>query len=235
MLSTTAIKAINYYGGAGLWQKHKYIEAEVSCKGLAFSLKHRPFFNHCLIKMEINKPFSKLTGISKNKNIVGVLNNNDVWLENNEGKILAMRKNARSFFPFGRRLFWWDDMDISYFSNYAFWNYFTLPNLLMNPEIIWQEIKEGHLRAQFPGSIPTHSKIQDFFFDKISGQLLQHNYAVDIISKYAKPANVILKHTQFNGINVATSRLVTPTNKKGVPLKRPVLIDITVHDFKFLG
>ncbi len=42
MLSLTAQKAIEAYGGAMLWQNSKYLEAIVSVKGLAFTLKRRP-------------------------------------------------------------------------------------------------------------------------------------------------------------------------------------------------
>ena len=95
MLSLTSKKAIEAYGGIELWQNSKYIEAEISVKGLLFTLKQRPFFDHSIIKMEIGKPFSKLTPIGKDKNITGVLYENDVWLENQKGEIISVRKNAR--------------------------------------------------------------------------------------------------------------------------------------------
>lgn len=43
MLSLTAKKAIENYGGIELWKNSKFLEAEVSVKGLAFTLKQRPF------------------------------------------------------------------------------------------------------------------------------------------------------------------------------------------------
>lgn len=232
MLSLTAQKAIEAYGGQNTWESFKYLEAEVSVKGLAFTLKGRPFLEHAKIRMEIGRPYSKLYPIGKDKNIVGVLDGNDVRLENLAGDVINERKNARKYFPFGRRLFYWDDLDLAYFSNYAFWNYFTFPNLLMNENIIWKEKEPGVLEATFPDSIPTHNKIQEFFIDMSSGKLIQHNYTVDIISKHAKPANVVLEHSNENGILFASSRLVTPRSKKDIPLKKPVLIDIKVHSFR---
>lgn len=41
MLSKTAQKALDAYGGIELWQKAKYIEAEISADGWAFFLKRR--------------------------------------------------------------------------------------------------------------------------------------------------------------------------------------------------
>ena len=232
MLSNTAQKAIEAYGGIKLWQQSRFIEAEVSVKGLAFTLKRRPFFDHAKIIMEIGSPYSKITPIGKDKNISGVLIGNDVRLENSEGIVLAERKNARDFFPYGRRLLYWDDLDMAYFANYAFWNYFTLSSLLMNAKIEWFEKGNGILQATFPENFPTHSKIQEFHFDKSTGLLVQHNYTADIISKLAKAANVTCGHKESEGAVYANSRLVTPRNSDGKALKWPVLIDIQVHDFK---
>ena len=38
---------------------------------------------------------------------------------------------------------------MAYFANYAFWNYFTLPNLLMNPAIVWH----GGFAGQAQGAV----------------------------------------------------------------------------------
>ncbi|MFZ4798637.1 MAG: hypothetical protein ACOYMA_14155 [Bacteroidia bacterium] len=232
MLSKTAQKSIDAYGGTELWKNNKFIEAEVSVKGLAFTLKRRPFFDHAKIKMEIGKPYSKITPIGKDKNISGILDGNNVRLENLNGTIIAERKNAREFFPYGRRLFYWDDLDMAYFANYAFWNYCTLPNLLMNKNIEWIEKSEGFLIATFPNNFPTHSKVQEFHFDKNTGLLIQHNYTADIISKLAKAANVVIDNKKTEQFVYPSSRLVTPRNSKGKALKLPILIDITVHNFK---
>jgi hypothetical protein len=232
MLSSTAQKALDTYGGAELWKNSKYIEAEVSAKGLAFKLKHRPFFERAKIIMEIGRPFSKLKPIGKNENICGVLDGLDVRLEKPDGTIIAERKNARNYFPFGKRLFKWDDMDMAYFANYAFWNYFTFANLLMNENILWLEKEPGILVATFPDSIPTHCKTQEFHIDMNTGKLIQHNYTVDIISKLAKVANVIIQHKEENGICYTSERRVTPRNSKGKPLKKPIMIDINVYSFK---
>jgi hypothetical protein len=232
MLSTTAQKAIEAYGGIELWQKTKYMEADVSVTGFAFTLKRRPFFEHAKIFMEVGKPFSRLTPIGKDKNITGILDGNDVRLENPDGKVVAERKNARNYFPFGRRLFYWDDMDMSYFANYAFWNYFTFPNLLMNENIVWTEKEAGILEAVFPDSIPTHNKTQEFYTDKTTGKLIQHNYTVDIISKLARVAHCVAEHSEVNGHCYPSSRRVTPRSGKGNVMKKPVMIDIKVHDFR---
>lgn len=99
-LSPTAQTAVNAYGGANLWQSYKYIEAEVSVSGLAFALKRRPFFEHAKIRMEIGRPYSRITPIGKVKNISGIMESGNVRLENEDGIIIDERKNARSYFPY---------------------------------------------------------------------------------------------------------------------------------------
>jgi hypothetical protein len=232
-ISKTALRAIEAYGGSALWTSHKFVEAEVSVKGLAFTIKQRPFFEHAKIKMEIRRPFSRITPIGKDKNVTGVLDGNDVRLENAIGDTISERKNAKDHFPYGRRLFYWDDLDMAYFANYAFWNYFTLPSLLMNNHIKWTEKAEGVLSAIFPDNIPTHSmKEQEYYFDKQTGRLYQYNYAAEVISGLAKAANVVTEHKQFEQGIFPSSRKVTPQNGNGKALNRPTLIDITIHDFK---
>lgn len=231
MLTETAKKAIDAYGGRELWEKSRYIEADVSVKGLAFTLKRRPFFENAKIRMEIHRPESRLMPIGERGGIVGILNGRDVRLEDSSGKLIEERKDARDYFTFGRRLFYWDDLDMAYFANYAFWNYFTLPALLMNNEIKWTEKKEGILKAEFPDSIPTHSRVQEFIFDIKTGRIIQHNYTADIISGFATAANTVKEHSEMNGLFFPSRRTVTPRNFNGRPLSFPILIDITVHQF----
>lgn len=232
ILSETAKRAIIAYGGFEIWQNNTFIEAEVSVKGLAFTLKQRCFFERVNIEMKINTPNSSITPIGKDKNIIGILEGNNVRLEDADRNIVSERLNPRDYFPYGRRLLYWDDLDMAYFANYAFWNYLTLPKLLMNETIEWTEKREGVLEAKFPETIPTHSRIQEFHFDTITGLLLQHNYTADIISKYAKAAHVIVNHITIDELTFPSIRLVTPRTKRGGALKKPILIDIIVHNLK---
>jgi len=119
-LSETAKKSIAFYGGRSLWHSAKYLTAQVNAFGLAFTLKRRPFFSHAKLVQSIDRPFSKLTPIGKDPSITGVLDGQDVHLENEHGEIIAKRKYARDYFTVGRRFFYWDDLDMTYFANYAF-------------------------------------------------------------------------------------------------------------------
>lgn len=231
-MSETAKKAVMAYGGPEVWLNAKEIEAEVSVRGLAFVLKQRPYFNHARINMQVQQPVSSICPIGKNKELIGELNGPNVSLIDSKGELISFRKNARSWFPSLRRWLYWDDEDMAYFANYAFWNYFTLPRLLMNSNIKWTEKAPGILLAEFPDTIPSHSKTQEFYFDKETGLLIQHNYRVDIISKLANAAHAIQSHASNNSLAFPNSRKVTPMKSNGKPFNGPTLIHIVVHSFK---
>jgi hypothetical protein len=233
-MNPTIEKVIDAYGGESLWKQSKNIEAIISVRGWAFVLKRRPYFDHVHVFMSVDKPYSSITPIGKNKDLTGVLDGNDVRLEDSKGNTISHRANARNYFSLGRRLFYWDDLDMAYFANYALWNYFTLPFLLMNDDIRWTELKPGFLEATFPDNFPTHSRIQQFQFDMKSGMLYKHNYTVDIISQYAKASNVVLQHDKSDGINYPSRRRVTPKKNNSAFYNFPTLIDIDVHSFKLV-
>jgi len=235
-LTETAEKAIAAYGGRVLWQNAKTLETGISASGLAFTMKRRPFFRHAKMVLAIHRPFSTLTPIGLNPTITGILDGLDVRLENEKGQIISERRNARDYFKIGRRLFYWDDLDMSYFANYASWNYFTLPALLMREDIVWTELEPGWLEARFPDEIPTHSKVQRFRFDRETGLLIQHDYTADIISPLAAASNVVLQHAQNStGLVYPSIRRVTPKGPKGKLLGGPVLIYLDIHDFRLIN
>ena len=231
-MNQSIIAAIDAYGGKETWTQARSIEAEFSARGLAFILKRRPKLRRAKIAMDISRPFSRITPIGRNREISGVLNNQDVHLEAADGEVIRERKNARQYFPGGRRLLYWDDLDMAYFANYAMWNYLTLPALLMRTDIIWKEIQAGFLEALFPIEIPTHSQRQHFRFDLDTGLLLQHDYTAEVIGRLAKAAHLVCDHSDKEGLRYSSYRRVTPRSAKGKPLGGPTLIEIKIHDYQ---
>jgi hypothetical protein len=233
-MNTTAQKAIEVYGGQQRWSATDRLEAQFSARGLAFALKRRPPFKRVKLAMDVGRPHSRITPIGKDPDITGVLDGPDVFLENAAGEVVAERINARRFFPGGKRLFFWDDLDMAYFANYAMWNYLALPALMLRHDIDWQELEPGLLEAIFPPELPTHSRLQRFRFDEDTGLLIQHDYTADIISRLAAAAHVVLAHAESDGICYTSKRRVTPRSGTGKPRRGPTLIAIDVHDFRLI-
>ncbi len=229
LLSSTAQRALDAYGGAALWSNATDITAEVSASGLAFFLKRRPKFDHVHIELKVQHQYIRITPIGNDLGYSGVLDGDTVHIENSEGKILRERYNPRVYFPYGRRLFYWDDLDMTYFAGYAFWNYFTFPALLLRNDIKWSEKESGILQAAFTPTLHTHSRDQEFRIDMSTGQLRRHNYVAEVISKLATAAQVVQAHSRADGLLFPSHRVVTPMRKNGGVRPGPILIDILVH------
>jgi hypothetical protein len=226
----TLQKALAAYGGEFLWRQARSIRATVSTSGLAFVLKRQRPFDRIDFLCTVGEPIVRLTPIDRSGH-TGILKNGDVFLEDPSETMIARRENARSFFPYGRRLFWWDSLDQTYFAGYALWNYLAFPSLLLRNDIRWEETGPHRLRATFPENIPTHCRVQEFLFDPASGLLRQHNYTAEVMGGWAKAANAVIEHGAWNGIPFPSHRLVTPRKKDGSPAGGPVLIDLVIHDW----
>lgn len=232
-LSNTAKDALSIYGGVELWRRNFSIDALISAKGLAFTLKGRPTYYYSWVHLHTSMPYCRLHQIGPKYNRTAILEYNTIRIEDDHGHIIGRDNNPTKRFGKLKKAFWWDGLDMAYFACYAFWNYFTLPALILNEDIEWTEIHPGMLEAVFPTHIPTHSAKQLFIFDQKTKLLKQHNYTADVISKHAKAANSILKHTEHCNVQVPTKRIVTPQRSDGSASSWPVLIDIDVHDCHF--
>jgi len=230
-IPATAHRALEAYGGEPFWRQARSIRASVSASGLAFVLKGQRPFHRIAVECDVREPLARLSPVDA-AGSSGVLRGGNAFLENPRGSVIGRRENARTYFPYGRRLFWWDSLDQTYFAGYALWNYLVFPALLLREDIRWQETGPNRLLAVFPGNIPTHSPVQEFLFDPASGLLRQHNYTAEVMGGWANAANVIVEHGVWNSIPYPSHRRVTPRKKDGAPAGGPVLIDLTIHDWK---
>jgi hypothetical protein len=234
LLPATARRALDVYGGESFWRTARSVQAVVSASGLAFILKWRRPFDRIAVGCTIGEPHVRLTPIDRSGN-TGVLKDGDVFLEDPSGITIARRERARAYFPYGRRLCWWDSLDQTYFVGYALWNYLVFPSLLLRQDIQWEETGPHRLRATFPENIPTHSREQEFLFDPVSGLLIQHNYTAEVMGGWAKAANVVTEHGTWRGIPFPSHRRVTARKKDGSPVGGPVLIDLTIHEWSVVS
>jgi hypothetical protein len=106
----------------------------------------------------------------------------------------------------------WDALHRAYFNGYALWTYLTTPFLLAldgvrgeEPEA-WPEVTETWrlLHAYFPGSIETHSLIQDFFFGE-DLMLRRHDYNVNVGGGF-NAAKLTSDYVVADGIRLPTKR-----------------------------
>jgi hypothetical protein len=201
--------------------------ATVTAWGWAFRLKWRPRMDRVRAELEVHRPAVRLA--LPGGRGVAVLDGLDVRVEGGAGQVVAERREARRFFPYGRRLLWWDDLDFGYFAAYALWNYTTLPALLLRDDVAWEAIGPDALRATFPPHLPTHSRVQEFHFDPRTGLLRRHDYTAEVFGRWARAANVVLSHAQGE-VPFASERRVTPLRRDGSPAAGPLLVGIRMSD-----
>jgi hypothetical protein len=233
VLSETARRAVEAYGGEARWKAASAVEAIFSAGGEAFVAKRRPFFERASITVPVAAPGARIRPVDR-RGHVGVLEGNSVRLEGARGKVIASRTDPRSLFPGGRRAHWWDRLDIAYFAGYAMWNYLTLPALLLRDDIAWREAEPGVLDATFPAHLPTHCPDQRFHFDPSTGLLTRHDYTAEVFGEWARAAHVVLEHGSWEGVPYPSKRRVTPRMPDGHVAENPVLIWIELHEWRLL-
>jgi hypothetical protein len=155
-----------------------------------------------------------------------------VRTEKADATVVTSRENPRSFFPGGRRRFRWDELDLAYFAGYAAWNYVTFPALLLRNDVAWTQLSETTLEATFQPTVPTHSPVQRFHFDRETALLRQHDYTAEVFGDWAAAANAVLEHGTWEGIPYPSKRRVTPRRPDGTPRPLPLLVGIDVRDWR---
>jgi hypothetical protein len=119
----------------------------------------------------------------------------------------------------------WDALHRAYFNGEALWTYLTIPFLLAMDGVrveeteAWREGAETWrvLRAYFPGSIETHSLVQDFFFGE-DLMLRRHDYSVNIAGGFGA-AQLTSGYVTAHGVRLPTRRRAYTRG----PDRRPIL------------
>ena len=87
------------------------------------------------------------------------------------------------------------------------------------------------LRAEFPGSIETHSLIQEFFFDR-DLQLRRHDYSVNIAGGFPA-AQLTSDYVVADGIHLPTKRRAYTRGPDRRPIKEMLMVSIDISEVRF--
>ncbi len=121
------------------------------------------------------------------------------------------------------------------------WNHFVTPFIFLREGFTFEErpplaAPDGpwsRIRATFPADLPTHSRVQDFCFDR-EHRLRRLDYTAEVVGRWARAAHACEELREFDGLLVPTRRLVRPLPFGITPLPFPTLFAIDVHDFRAL-
>lgn len=97
----------------------------------------------------------------------------------------------------------------------------------------WREGSETWrvLRAYFPGSIETHSLVQDFFFDE-NLMLRRHDYNVNIAGGFGA-TQLTSDHITANGLRLPTKRRAYTRGPDRRPILDMLMVAIDLSEVSF--
>src|SRR6516225_3621893 len=165
-------RIIGAHGGIDIWNRYEKVEATIVSGGGFFRLKGVPQDStprHMTVWLHEERSSVSLFGAPDQRTMFTPGN---IAIEKLDGAIVAERHSPRDSFAGHQMNTPWDALHRAYFNGEALWTYLTTPFLLAMDGVrveeseAWREGAETWrvLRAYFPGSIETHSLIQDFFF-----------------------------------------------------------------------
>jgi hypothetical protein len=162
-----------------------------------------------------------------------------IAIEKLDGTVVAERLAPTDSFAGHQMHTPWDALHRAYFNGEALWTYLTTPFVLAWDGVHVEETEpweqDGETwrvrRAWFPGSIETHSRVQDFFFDD-SHMLRRHDYQVNIAGGFPA-AQLTSQHAGVDGINLPTKRRAYPRGPDRRPILDMLMVAIDLSDVNF--
>ena len=228
---------VDAHGGERFWNSLDSLTGTISAAGFLFTAKKRKVLDHTRISLSTRQPsfvFYDFPSKGINSEWIG---DKEVRITSSSGEVISQRSEPRKAFGDLKHFFAWDDLDFTYFAGYATWNYLVTPFLFLRQGFrveVMAAPKEHpswtRLRVAFPEDVPTHSPVQDFYFDE-KKLLRRLDYTAEVVGGWAHAAHFCESYKDFGGIRVPTRRHVVPTLGSMV-LPGPVLVKIEVHDLK---
>jgi hypothetical protein len=162
-----------------------------------------------------------------------------IAIEKLNGTVVAERKAPRDSFAGHQMQTPWDSLQRAYFNGEAVWTYLTTPFLLAMDGVQVEETQEWHeggetwhvLRAYFPGSIETHSLVQDFFFGE-DDLLRRHDYSVNIAGGFPA-AQLTSEYVMAGGIRLPTKRRAYTRGPDRRPITDMLMVSIDFSEVTF--
>ena len=232
-------RILDAHGGLDRWNKYKKVEASIVSGGGFFPLKG---------VVQDRTPRRMTVWLHEQRSSVfpygsadqcSVFTPERIAIEKQDGTLVAERRAPKDSFAGHQMSTPWDPLHRAYFNGEALWNYLTTPFLLAMDGVrieeteAWREGTETWcvLRAYFPGSIETHSLIQDFFFgDDLL--LCRHDYAVNISGGFAA-SQVTSDYVVENGISLPTKRRAYTRGPDRRPVLEMLMVSIDLSDIRF--
>ena len=232
-------RILDAHGGIDRWNQYKKVEAMIVSGGGFFRLKGVP---------QDSTPRRMTVWLHEERSSVFPYGAPDqrtmftpdrIAIEKLDGTTVAERWAPKDSFAGHQMSTPWDALHRAYFNGEALWTYLTTPFLLAMEGVrieeteSWREGAETWrvLRAYFPGSIETHSIIQDFYFGE-DLLLRRHDYSVNIAGGFAA-AQLTSDYVVANGIHLPTKRRAYTRGNDRQPILEMLMVSIDISNVRF--
>ncbi len=232
-------EVIEAHGGLERWNAFEKVEATIVSGGGLFPLKGAPQDStprHMTAWLHAQRSSVLPYGAPDQQTM---FTPDRIAIEKLDGTVVAERLAPVDSFAGHQMHTAWDALHRAYFNGEAVWTYLTTPFLLTFDGVEIEETEpwtEGGetwraLRARFPGSIETHCRVQDFFFDD-ARMLVRHDYQVNIAGGFGA-AQYTSRHATAEGIHFPTRRRAYARGPERQPIHDLLLVAIDFSDVKF--
>src|SRR5215467_11884152 len=232
-------RIIDAHGGMDFWNRYKKVEATIVSGGGFFRLKG---------VLQDSAPRRMSVWLHEERSSVFPFGAPDqrtmftperVTIEKLDGTVIAQRDVPKDSFGGHQMNTPWDPLHRAYFNGEALWTYLTTPFLLAMDGVRVEETepwREGGetwqvVRAYFPGSVDTHSQIQDFYFGE-DLMLRRHDYQVNIAGGFAA-AQLTSDYVMANGIHLPTKRRAYTRGPDRRPILEMLMVSIDLSEVQF--
>ena len=230
---------IDAHGGIDRWNSHEKVEATIVSGGGFFRFKG---------VLRDQSPRRMSVWLHEQRSSVQPYGAPDqrtmftpdrIAIEKLDGTPVAERWAPKDSFAGHQMNTPWDSLHRAYFNGEALWTYLTTPFILVMEGVRVQETEpwlEGGevwrvLRGYFPGSIETHSLVQDFFFSE-DLKLRRHDYNVNIAGGFAA-SQLTTDYVVADGIHLPTKRRAYTRGVDRRPIIDMQMVTIDFADVRF--
>src|SRR5262244_2355908 len=232
-------RIIEAHGGMDRWKGYEKVEATIVSGGGFYSLKGTP---------QDSAPRRMTAWLHEERTSISPYGASDqravstperISIEKLDGRVVVERRAPKDSFAGHQMSTPWDELHRAYFNGEALWTYLTTPFLLALEGVAVEETEpwsEGNetwrvLRAHFPGSVETHSLVQDFFFDH-DFRLRRHDYSVNIAGGFAA-SQLTSDYIVADGIHLPTRRRAYTRGPGRRPILDMLMVSIDISEVSF--
>jgi hypothetical protein len=232
-------KTIEAHGGFKRWTEFKKLRATIVTNGALWGMKSLS---------QDREPREVTVWLDQQRCTLGSFGDPDwhcdftpdrIVIFKSDGTLVADRDDPRASFSGHDKQTPWDPLHLAYFDGYALWTYLSTPFLLTMEGVEVSEVgswcESGEtwrvLRACFPGTIATHSAVQDFFFgDDL--RLRRHDYRMDVAGGF-DAAHLVYDYIEVDGIRLPTRRRAYLRGPDLRPAPYPLMVSIDISNVRF--